>query len=129
MSHDQDQDQDQAVREEHERYLRTTFGDDVFVGLLTDPPATGRRSVDTIMGDRRQAQRELRREARDQDLAVARALDLDRQAFERYIADPDRATEGDRHTAHRHATRHGLVPKRTSVDLLIQQGEQGRRIT
>jgi hypothetical protein len=119
---------DEAARRE---YIRATFGDDALEGLATDQPSTSRRpsSAQTHARERAEALADLHREERDRDLAVAQALESDRAAFERATADPGRATEQDRIAAHRHALRQGLVPRRSSIDRLIAQGERQRRIT
>jgi len=51
----------------------------------------------------------------------------DADAFDRYTMDPNGATEQERQAAYRHARRNDLLPRRSSVDLLIRQGELGRR--
>jgi hypothetical protein len=120
-------DQDQALREEHERYLRTTFGDDVFVGLATDLPVTTNRpsSAQVHVQERDQALADLHREDREARLTTATALAQDQAAYDRVVAGS--TDDQDRHAADRHVRRHGLVPRRSSVDRLIAQGERARR--
>jgi hypothetical protein len=118
-----------AVAEEQRRYIDQNFhGENLFVGLATDDITPSRRpsSAQQMAKDYNDALGDLAREERNRDLAVAQALRRDRQAFERVEA--GQGDERDRIAAHRHATRHGLIPKESTVDKLIRQGERQRRV-
>jgi nucleotide-binding universal stress UspA family protein len=125
--------QNQNLSEDQERAaseadrLAAIFGPDVLIGLATDQVTPSRRpsSAQQHVRERNQALRQRQREDQAADLAVVAALDQDRQAYDRYQAHP---TEQDQHAAYRHAQRHNLVPKRSTVDKLIRQGEQARRV-
>jgi hypothetical protein len=121
------------LTEDHERAVAERdrlvgiFGEDITIGLATDEPARSRRpsSAQAMVKDRDEALAELRREDQARDMATVQALARDRAAFERVEA--GQGTEQDRIAAHRHATRHGLIPKRSTVEKLIAQGERQRR--
>jgi hypothetical protein len=119
------EDQEKALA--YRQYLINQFGEDVTIGTATDPPATGRSSAQVIVQERKRDLRDLRREDRDANLAVAAALRADADAFDRYTADPDRAGEQDRNAAHRHAIRNNLIPRKSTPQLLVEQGQRQRR--
>ena len=108
----------QAQEEERRRYLVDTFGEDVLVGLATDPPAASSRSAEkhakNYYGRRREAHLE-----RVQDTVTAAAgLRADQDAYERAMADPERASVQDQVAADRHIRRHGLVPRLSTAQRL-----------
>jgi hypothetical protein len=127
MSQNEDKDRDEAAAE-RER-IRTLFGDNALIGLATDEPARSKRpsSAQTIVKDRNKSLRELRREDRDAQLAVAAGHRADADAFDRYTADSENASEDDKRAAFQHADRAGLLPKRSSAEKLIAQDERLRR--
>jgi hypothetical protein len=118
------QDQDQAHHERNDSWRRELverFGEDILVGLPTDPAPTGKptRSAQLYGRRRDQAMRARRLTAAKETISTAAALDADRRAYDRVL---DQAQEGhpvspaDLLAAERHAKRHGLVPVKTSAE-------------
>jgi hypothetical protein len=128
MTYDSDEDRDQALREEHERFIRSTFGDDAFIGLATDQPAVSSRpsTGQAIAQDLDKARREYQREKRDRDLAILAAHRADEAAYDLVTTNPAQATDQDKAAAHRFARREGRLPKRSSVQELIQMEQRSR---
>jgi hypothetical protein len=114
-----------AAEDERRRHLRGIFGDNIFIGLATDPPPTGPTRSALAHGQRRQkALRQQARERRQERIAAAAELDQDQRAYEQVMEDQHQgrpSTSQDQHRADRHIQRLGLLPVPTSAERLARQ--------
>jgi hypothetical protein len=106
-------------------------GDDVLIGLATDPPARnsrplGQRVVQDLQRARREAQRE-----RDQDiLREAVVVDGKARAYERVMAAEHAghpSSPADLAKAAHHAIEAGIVDPPSSIARLMRQAQHQRR--
>jgi hypothetical protein len=115
-----------AAEDERRRYLRQTFGEDVFIGLATDPAPTGPgRSAQTMANARTKGLRRRRLEQAQEVNAEAYELEQDRDAYARTMNDRRAgrpSTSQDLLRAERYAKANGIVRPRSSAERLARQG-------
>lgn len=128
MSKDQDQNARELADEQHAYIERTFRGDNLFVGLATDPPLGTRPTRSALYyGKVRRDNLRARQVAQaKRDVGEVAQLDADRRVYERVMDQIDAGQKVNAEellTADRHAKRQGLVQPRSSAQKIADERE------